>query len=134
MTDGNKFRMPWKIAQSQTPGGTLLWDIVNCDGELLVSHTDKDLADHIVGLAEYHQEYKGMTAKLFIWNNPYQVNYGGSIIYAVAETEQEARSAAANAMVISYGEYEQDRLDNMKLGKPTRVLDAPYAECYHWSE
>lgn len=72
--------------------------------------------------------------KLFVWNDPYSVRYGGAILYAVAETEDEARKVAANAMVSEYGIGQEANRQPFELGEPTRVLDVPCAEIYQWSE
>jgi hypothetical protein len=76
--------------------------------------------------------------KLFVWNVPYPVDYGGSIIYAVAETVGQAREVAMKAPLSKYG-YEPKSLNEgsnwpFKLGKPDRVLAVPCAEIYEWSE
>lgn len=77
--------------------------------------------------------------KLFIWNNPYRLQFGGSIIYAVAASEDEARAVALRAGISQFGDKPfpnefgtgPHRLD---LGKPDRVIDAPCAEIYEWCE
>jgi len=74
--------------------------------------------------------------KMFFWNNPYKVTYGGSVLFAIAETEEAARKLAAHKCVrYTFGDSEQGR-DNMKviadkLGPPTRIVDLPCAE---WHE
>lgn len=75
--------------------------------------------------------------KLFIWNNPFKESYGGSFVFAVAKTEDEARRIATTADVMAYGEYDEGPLSSRlekPLGEPTRVLDLPCAEAYRWSE
>lgn len=73
--------------------------------------------------------------KMFIWNDPYAVKYGGAIIYAVAETEEAAREAIKSACTSKYG-GEPEGCGNFTVGDtpPTRVLDVPCAEIYEWSE
>lgn len=73
--------------------------------------------------------------KLFIWNDPYGVSYGGSCLYVVAETEEQARDIARSAKTSEYGSG-ADNHNHLpeELGPPTRVLDAPCAEVYEWSE
>lgn len=76
--------------------------------------------------------------KLFIWNNPYRPQYGGAIIYAVAETVEEARAVAQKAPIMEFGEPgtqdAQDTTVAIAVGEPDRVCDLPYAEIYEWSE
>lgn len=76
--------------------------------------------------------------KLFVWANPYPVYYGSSGLFAVAETEEQARQIAESAPVYSYihnektsPEFERSLI---KLGPPTRVVDLPCAEWHEWSE
>lgn len=54
MKSANKFKMPWKVQEVLG-----VYKIVDCNGKLLISTSYKDLAEHIVALAEYHQEHKG---------------------------------------------------------------------------
>ncbi len=73
--------------------------------------------------------------KLYVWNNPYHVSYGGSFLYVVAKDLRSARVLADKARVIPYGDcLPRGVLGTMKLGKPTRVLELPCAEIYEWSE
>lgn len=75
--------------------------------------------------------------KLFVWCDPYHVNYGSSMVFAVAETEEEARNEAAKGLAYKYGEYKQDGDFSAlagKLGKPARIVDCPCAEWHEWSE
>jgi len=74
--------------------------------------------------------------KLYVWVDPYQVAYGGSIIYAVAETQEEAERLAVNAPVFWFGAYEAGTVNSRvrALGDPDRILDLPCAECYEHKE
>jgi hypothetical protein len=79
--------------------------------------------------------------KLYVWNNPYDVRYGGSCLYAVADSEDAARDIAMSALRSHYGYdpgNDDHRLDQRirkeALGAPTRVRELPYAEVYEWSE
>lgn len=85
--------------------------------------------------------------KLFVWNEPYKIRYGGSIIYAVAETEEAARLAAADSLVKPFGYHDPCAdpnpprtagLNPAALGPPDRVYEVPaggaVAECYEWEE
>lgn len=74
--------------------------------------------------------------KLYIWNDPYHVDYGSSILIAVAENEEEARKQAVNGRKYLYGDFlEDERPENtIELGPPTRVVDIPCAEWYEWRE
>lgn len=72
---------------------------------------------------------------LYVWSNPYYVNWGGSVLYAVAETEEAAREQAARAGVSQYGyDPEAYRGEPLTLGAPDRVIACPCAEIYEWSE
>ena len=76
--------------------------------------------------------------KLYIWAQPYSTPYGYSMLYAVAETEDQARELAKSAKLQEYGQAESptplnsDQVD--ALGKPDRVLDLPCAEFIEWAE
>lgn len=81
--------------------------------------------------------------KLFVWNNPYTISYGSSLVFAVAETVEDARAEALKGRVCAYGEDyehkqptdpEDDWRLKIKLGEPTRILDIPCAEWHEWSE
>ena len=79
---------------------------------------------------------KARAVKLYVWNNPYDVNYGGSCLYVVAESEDQARALAPAALVAKYGNpWDKNRhLGAVKLGAPDRVHELPHAEVYEWSE
>lgn len=74
--------------------------------------------------------------KLYVWNNPYRIAYGGSCLYVLAPNLTAARKAALKAVDAGYGDPYSDgrtmKLD--KLGDPDRVENGPYAEVYHWAE
>lgn len=74
--------------------------------------------------------------KLFVWNDPYVVKWGGSTAYAVAETEDEARALVMKAPISQYGLAAKGSagLSEDVLGAPDRVVELPYAEIYEWSE
>lgn len=72
--------------------------------------------------------------KLYVWNMPFQVSYGGSILYVLARDIRQARKAARTAVVSHYGYDPQEQHPLPDLGEPDRVLSAPYAEVYRWSE
>jgi hypothetical protein len=71
--------------------------------------------------------------KVFIWNDPYGVAYGGSICYVVAETVEQARSLAKHGSLRKYG-LGDDPAPNIALGEPDHIVDCPCAEWYEWSE
>lgn len=76
--------------------------------------------------------------KLFVWNNPYRVTYGGSCLYAIANTEEEARLIATKAATAPFGNLyssggELGECDALK-GPPNRIHELPYAEIYEWYE
>ncbi len=74
--------------------------------------------------------------KLYVWNQPFSVSYGGSILYVLAENLTQARKKALAALDVGFGtSYPDGRTRELKdLGKPDRVIDQPYAEVYWWSE
>lgn len=73
--------------------------------------------------------------KLFVWNQPYSIPYGGSIAYAVAETEEEARERVRSARALGFGEYPREGAVWLDIDRPPdRVLSAPCAEIYEWVE
>jgi hypothetical protein len=71
--------------------------------------------------------------KLFIWAEPYRVDYGTSAVFAVAETVEQARAIARGAPAYKYVEFGYGIRD-YDLGEPTRVVDLPCAEWHEWSE
>lgn len=78
-----------------------------------------------------------MTAmKLYVWADPYAVNYGSSMLMAVAADLDQAKIiAATSAKSYSFGKYEDDEIPlNVNLGAPTRVVELPCAEWHMWSE
>lgn len=76
-----------------------------------------------------------MALKLFVWNKPYHVMYGQSMVFAVAETLDEAREQARKGDAYCYGEYEDPGAPRaIELGEPTRVSSLPCAEWHKWSE
>lgn len=73
--------------------------------------------------------------KLFIWNNPYVVTYGSSCLYVLAEDEAAARKVAAERVIQArYGFSSDDAMTLPDLGAPTRIVEGPYAEVFHWEE
>lgn len=76
--------------------------------------------------------------KLFVWNRPYSVKYGGPCLYVVAETIEQARQAALHAGVEEYGDgggsFDPVELNKAIAAEPTRILEVPCAEIYQWSE
>lgn len=73
--------------------------------------------------------------KLYVWNDPYSIKWGGACIYAIAESEDQARELAKKSPVFVYGEFGHGAPNNIKeLGAPTRVCELPYAEAFEWEE
>jgi hypothetical protein len=73
---------------------------------------------------------------LYVWVNPYPVNYGSSLIISIASSLEEAKLVANDklrARAYSYGEYER-AFGPITLGAPKRVVSLPCAEWYEWSE
>lgn len=71
--------------------------------------------------------------KLYVWDNPYYVDYGHSMVFVIAPTLRQARIQAQQGKAYSFG-YEQDSRPSVELGKPTRVVDLPCAEWHKWEE
>jgi len=73
--------------------------------------------------------------KLYIWNDPYPVEYGGCFLFVIAPTLDAARKQAKKTIITRVGTPYQKRGINIELGEPDRIIDQfPYAECYEWSE
>jgi hypothetical protein len=73
--------------------------------------------------------------KLYLWNEPYQVSYGSSLVFAVASSLEEAKEiATTKATSWSYGDCQKTGIPLRDLGEPTRVLDLPCAEWHRWEE
>ncbi len=75
--------------------------------------------------------------KLYVWCDPYNVSYGSSMVFAIAESEEDARIVAENGLVYKYCKYEQSNSYGAiakRLGTPDRVVDVPCAEWHEWSE
>lgn len=72
--------------------------------------------------------------KLYFWDDPFPVEYGGSMLFVVAESEEQARELARTGKTYSYGVYPERTTPNIELGKPDRVVDLPCAEWHWWSE
>lgn len=71
--------------------------------------------------------------KLYVWSNPYRVSYGSSMVFAIADSLDEAKEIAANGKAYSYNEYDQPT-PKVSLGEPIRIVDLPCAEWHQWSE
>lgn len=73
-------------------------------------------------------------AKLFIWREPFDGNYLGGIVFAVAPDAEAARKAVFSFKRENAGlGWKRGRLgqpDETHLG----LLVAPFAESYEWSE
>ena len=74
--------------------------------------------------------------KLFIWNNPYSVSYGGSCLYVLANNLSEARKLALSSQDASFGGPWKEKKVGIDVSKkkPDRIITKPYAEVYHWEE
>ena len=70
--------------------------------------------------------------KLFIWEDPYPVDYGTSLLIVVAEDLEKAKSQAR------IGRHcwpeKQPLIGLIHLGEPTRIVEVPCAEWFEWSE
>lgn len=74
--------------------------------------------------------------KLYVWVDPYHVSYGSTMVFAVANTEEEARQQVMSGASCSYGKPGSDRgvPRDMALGAPHRIVDCPCAEWHMWQE
>lgn len=74
--------------------------------------------------------------KLFIWKDPYSIDYGGAIAYAIAPDVESARKAIKAGGVSYFGhEPESEEIENLNIDRdPDRVLDGPYGEIYEWEK
>ena len=72
--------------------------------------------------------------KLFIWAEPYRVQDGCSIVFAVAETLEEAKAQAAKGTAWEYADCPKEGVQGTPLGDPIRVVEVPCAEWHQWSE
>lgn len=75
--------------------------------------------------------------KMYIWASPYPIEWGASLLVAVAENEDAAREQAAKAIIYHYatspgGLIHSQVIDS--LGSPTRIINTPCAEIYEWEE
>ncbi len=70
--------------------------------------------------------------KLFVWDNPYRIPFGGTVCFAVAESVEAAKAQ----LKVSAGYYAgmESQTPQEKLGDPDRVLDLPAGEWHSWSE
>lgn len=79
--------------------------------------------------------------KLFVWYNPIDIAYGGSVLYVMAKDIFEARRKAALCEVWKYGMTNAGVLGAKgaeKLGDPDCVFDGRFdntsGAVYSWSE
>lgn len=77
--------------------------------------------------------------KLYCWNSPVSVHYGGSFLVVAARTETAARRIAKDAIFLEYGRTEKDPLPlgreaAERLGKPDHIYNCPAGLVYWWHE
>lgn len=72
--------------------------------------------------------------KLYIWDSPYNVSWGGSCLYVLAYDLEQAKELALTASVSNYGYNPVQKMSIKNLGAPTRIVEGPYAEVFEWSE
>ncbi|AGS80961.1 hypothetical protein [Caulobacter phage Cr30] len=83
---------------------------------------------------------------LYIWKDPYKVNYGHSMLIVMAESVEEAKRKAIHAKWFRFGNENKPRDDRekksreryakelmKKLGEP-RIASPISAEFHEWSE
>jgi len=74
--------------------------------------------------------------KLFVWNRPVAVSYGGTCLYIIAANVQEARKLAKKVALSEYGHLPNGKTVDLAgvIGSPDRIHSLPYAEMYRWEE
>jgi hypothetical protein len=82
--------------------------------------------------------------KLFVWNDPVCMGYGGCCAYVIAADVDQARALAVKAPTAYFGlapsrgdgaYFDCVRLKDADVARPPdRVLELPYAEIYAWQE
>lgn len=72
--------------------------------------------------------------KLFIWTNPYDVDYGMSQYIAVAENIEAAKALVVGAQNNRFGSPQGTCEVKLDLGEPDAVLDVPCGRLDMWSE
>lgn len=70
--------------------------------------------------------------KVYVWEDPYQVTYGSSLIIAVASSIEEAKKVVKEQKTFS--QWTHKKTWPIELGEPTRILEAPCCEWHEWSE
>lgn len=77
-----------------------------------------------------------MAVKMFVWNNPYGIDYGGTCIFALGETEEDARIAALAAEMMWFGRHAPNTAIPVRisLNRPADLILESGAVCYAWSE
>lgn len=69
---------------------------------------------------------------LYIWDDPYSVRFGSSLLVAAANSLDEAKEVAARS---TGGRWTHMKGPWPDPGEPTRVIENfPYAEWHEWSE
>lgn len=74
-----------------------------------------------------------MAMKLYVWADPYRIPYGSAMVFAAAESLDDAKREARVGDAYTYGQYPAGT-PNVELGDPTRVVDLPCAEWHRWEE
>jgi hypothetical protein len=74
--------------------------------------------------------------KMYVWANPYEVDYGNSIVIAVAESLEQAKAVAKSGKAYTFIEFDEDEksFESFDLGEPIRVLECPCAEWHEFKE
>ncbi len=74
--------------------------------------------------------------KLFCWNRPYHIDYGGSCVFALGKSIEEARINAKTALVWEYGIGRPDKKIpiGLDLDRDPDLILEDGAVCYEWSE
>lgn len=73
--------------------------------------------------------------KLFVWKEPYDVKWGSSTLFVVANDLEEARAHALNTSISEYGSIpHRDQIALPDIGEPDWILDMPGALAYEWAE
>ena len=75
--------------------------------------------------------------KLYVWENPWHVDYGTSLVIAVADSLDEAKRVATEKLrepKWDAFEWDKETHQSVKLGGPHEIIDCPTAAWFEWRE
>lgn len=80
---------------------------------------------------------KNTNLKLYIWNDPFTIPYGGSILCVVAYNLKSARTHGLNVICKDYGVRSSayaEASQTIVTQAPRVIRKFPCAKFYHWEE